>query len=92
MARALRKTVDWMRAHSPEEIRARQPAQFHTEDAASDLDALRAMQAMLSPDGRMTPESTAMVRKVLDVSLESVRAASIDLTRTYTNEFVEPIK
>jgi hypothetical protein len=30
-----------------------------------------------------------MVRKVLDVSLESVRAASIDLTRTYTTEFVE---
>jgi len=92
MARALRKTVDWMRAHSPEEIRSRQPAQFHTDDEASDLDALRSMQAMLSPDGRMTPESTAMVRKVLDVSLDSVRAASIDLTKTYTNEFVEPIK
>jgi NitT/TauT family transport system substrate-binding protein len=92
MARAVRRAVDWMRAHSPEEIRARQPARFRTDDVAADIDALRSMQAMLSPDGRMTAESTGMVRKVLDVSLESVRVASIDLTKTYTNEFVEPMK
>jgi NitT/TauT family transport system substrate-binding protein len=93
LARALRQTVDWMRSHTPEEIRDRQPPRFRTEDAASDLEALRSMQAMLSPDGRLTPESAAMVRKVLDVSLDSVRGASIDLARTYTNEFVQdPIK
>jgi NitT/TauT family transport system substrate-binding protein len=93
LARALRQTVDWMRSHTPEEIRGRQPPRFRTEDAAADLEALRSMQAMLSPDGRLTPESAAMVRKVLDISLDSVRGATIDLARTYTNEFVQdPIK
>lgn len=92
MAHALRRTVDWMRSHSPEEIRERIPAPFRTEDAAADVDGLRATQAMLSPDGRLTPEAAAMVRKVLSVSLESVRGATIDLDKTYTNEFVEPIK
>jgi len=88
MARALRRTVQWMQAHSPEEIRARMPAPFRTADAAADVAGLRATQAMLSPDGRTTPEAAAIVRKVLSVSLESVRNTTIDLDRTYTNEFV----
>jgi len=92
MARALRKTVDWMRSHSPQEIRERMPAQFRTEDAAADVDGLRATQAMLSPDGRLTPEAAAIVRKVLSLSIESVRTATIDLDQTYTNQFVVPVK
>jgi hypothetical protein len=40
----------------------------------------------------MTPESAAAVRKVLSVSLEDVRTANIDLDKTYTNEFLAPIK
>jgi NitT/TauT family transport system substrate-binding protein len=92
MARALLRTVDWMRTHSPEEIRDRMPAQFRTEDAAADAAGLLATQAMLSPDGRLTPESAAIVRKVLNVSIESVRNATIDLEKTYTNEFVQAIK
>jgi sulfonate transport system substrate-binding protein len=90
MARAMRKTVDWMRSHSAEEVRERMPAHFRTEEASNDIAGLRAMQAMLSPDGRLTPEATAMVLKVLSVSLENVRGASIDLAKTYTNEFVAP--
>jgi hypothetical protein len=44
---------------------------------------------MLSEDGRLTPESAAIVKKVLSVSLEKVRSANIDLSKTYTNEFVD---
>jgi NitT/TauT family transport system substrate-binding protein len=67
-------------------------AQFRSADASNDVEGLRYMQAMLSPDGRMTPESAAAVRKVLSVSLEDVRTANIDLDKTYTNEFLAPIK
>jgi NitT/TauT family transport system substrate-binding protein len=88
MARALMRTIEWMNGHSPEEIRERMPAPFRTEDAAADVEGLRAMQAMLSPDGRLTLESASMVKKLLSVSLESVRNANIDLEKTYTNEFV----
>jgi NitT/TauT family transport system substrate-binding protein len=88
LAHAITRTLEWMRSHSPDEIRGRMPAQFRTEDAASDLEGLQSLKAMLSPDGRLSPESAEIVRKVLSVSLEKVRLANIDLTKTYSNEFV----
>ena len=88
LARAINRTLDWMRTHPPEEIRQRMPQEFRTDDAQADLEALRSSQAMLSPDGKMTQESASIVRKVLSVSLENVRSASIDLDKTYTNDFL----
>ena len=88
LAHAIMRTLDWMRSHTPEEIRARMPAQFRTENAAADLEGLQSLKTMLSEDGRITPESAAIVKKVLSVSLEKVRSADIDLAKTYTNEFV----
>lgn len=88
LARAITRTLDWMRSQSPEEIRAKMPASFRTEDAAADIEGLRSLKAMLSEDGRLSPESAAAVKKVLSVSLEKVRNANIDLSRTYTNDFV----
>jgi NitT/TauT family transport system substrate-binding protein len=88
LAHAITRTLDWMRSHTPEEIRARMPAQFRTDDAAADLEGLQSLKAMLSEDGRLTPESAAIVKKVLSVSLEKVRSANIDLAKTYTNEFL----
>jgi NitT/TauT family transport system substrate-binding protein len=88
LARAITRTLDWMRSHSPEEIRAKMPPAFRTEDASTDLDGLQSLKGMLSEDGRMTAESAEAVRKVLAGSLENVRSANIDLARTYTNEFL----
>jgi NitT/TauT family transport system substrate-binding protein len=88
LARAITRTLDWMRFHSSEEIRERMPKEFRTEDTATDIEGLRSLKAMLSEDGRLTPESAAIVRKVLGVSLEKVRSANIDLSKTYTNEFL----
>ena len=88
MAKALLRTMDWMRAHSPAEIRAIMPAQFRTADAAADMEGLQSLKEMLSADGKLNLESAAMVRKVLSASMEGVRAAHIDLAKTYTNQFV----
>jgi NitT/TauT family transport system substrate-binding protein len=88
LARAITRTLAWMRSHSPEEIRAKMPPAFRTEDASTDLDGLQSLKGMLSEDGRMTAESAEAVRKVLAGSLENVRSANIDLARTYTNEFL----
>lgn len=88
LAHALTHTLDWMRVHSAEELRQRMPPQFRTEDMEADLDGLKAVQAMLSPDGKLTPESAEAVRKVLSISVDNVRTGTIDLSRTYTNEFV----
>jgi sulfonate transport system substrate-binding protein len=88
LAHAITRTLDWMRSHTREAIRERMPAQFRTDDAAADLEGLQSLKAMLSEDGRLTPESAAIVKKVLSVSLEKVRTANIDLAKTYTNEFL----
>jgi len=90
LARAINRTIAWMRTHSPAEIRDKTPAQFRNADQEADLAGLRFVQTMLSPDGRLTPESTEAVLKVLSISLDDVRSATIHLDRTYTNEFVAP--
>jgi NitT/TauT family transport system substrate-binding protein len=88
LASAITRTLEWMRSHSPEEIRAKMPESFRTQDAAADIEGLQSLKAMLSEDGRFTPESAEAVKRVLSVSLEKVRSANIDLAKTYTNEFL----
>jgi NitT/TauT family transport system substrate-binding protein len=88
LAGAITKTLSWMRSHTPEEIREKMPASFRTEDSQTDIEVLRTAQAMLSVDGKFTTEAVEVVHKVLSISLESVRNAKIDLSKTYTNELV----
>jgi NitT/TauT family transport system substrate-binding protein len=88
LAGVITKTLSWMRSHTPEEIRDKMPASFRTEDAATDAEVLRTAQAMLSVDGKFTPEAVEVVRKVLSTSLPAVRDAKIDLGKTYTNDLI----
>jgi len=88
LAGAITKTLSWLRTHSPEEIREKMPAAFRTEDVQMDLEVLRTAQGLLSVDGRFTPEAVEAVHQVLSTSLESVRNAKIDLSKTYTNEMI----
>jgi NitT/TauT family transport system substrate-binding protein len=88
LAGAMTKTLSWMRTHSAEEIREKMPAQLRGEDAATYIEVLRTAQAMLSVDGKFTPEAVEAVRKVMSTSLEAVRNAKIDLGKTYTNELI----
>lgn len=88
LAGAITRTLSWMRSHTAEEIRAAMPAAFRTEDAATDIGVLRTAQAMLSVDGKFTPEAVEAVHQVLSGSLDSVRNAKVDLGKTYTNELV----
>jgi NitT/TauT family transport system substrate-binding protein len=88
LAGVITKTLSWMRSHTPEEIRDKMPASFRTDDVATDVEVLRTAQAMLSVDGKFTPEAVEAVRKVLSTSLEAVRDANVDLSKTYSNQFI----
>jgi NitT/TauT family transport system substrate-binding protein len=88
LAGVIVKTLSWMRSHSPEEIREKMPTAFRTEDSATDVEVLRTAQAMLSTDGRFTPEAVGAVLKVMSTSVQTVRDAKIDLSKTYTNELI----
>jgi NitT/TauT family transport system substrate-binding protein len=88
LARALVKTLEWMHAHSPEDIAARTPAGFRGEDQALYVEALTHSMPMFSPDGLMAGDGAESVRKLLAESMEKVRNTKIDMSKTFTNEFV----
>ncbi len=84
MARAVLKSLAWIREHSAEEILAQVPAEFRVGDSAAELAAIRLAKPLYSLDGRIDPESAQTVRGVLAESLDRVRDAKIDLAKTYT--------
>jgi sulfonate transport system substrate-binding protein len=88
LARAIAKTLRWMQTHSPEEIAGRTPKTFRGEDDALYVEALKASLPMFSPDGLMAADGAAQVRTLLAGTMDSVRGAAIDVSKTYTNEFV----
>jgi NitT/TauT family transport system substrate-binding protein len=88
-ARALQRTLTWIATHSPEEVYEATPRRYRTENKDAELEALRIAKASFSRDGIMPAEGAEAVRKALAFTLESVRKAQIDLSQTYTNEFVE---
>lgn len=87
LTRAINRTVRRIREQPPEQILSRLPLQLREEDKALHLEQLKIFIGMLSKDGRMPPGGPEAVQRVLAASLESVKA--VDLTSTWTNEFVE---
>jgi NitT/TauT family transport system substrate-binding protein len=89
LARAIVRTLDWIQTHSPEDIAAKSPPAFRGDDPAVYVDAIRHSRGIFSPDGRMTPEGAEAVHALLRASMDKVRNATVDLSKTYTNEFLE---
>jgi NitT/TauT family transport system substrate-binding protein len=88
LARAIKRTLEWIQTHSAEEIADKTPPDFRGEDRALYVDALKNTMGMFSPDGVMPDDGPRVVQALLADSLEKVRNATIDLSKTYTNEFV----
>ncbi|MFI5177918.1 MAG: ABC transporter substrate-binding protein [Vicinamibacterales bacterium] len=88
LARAMTRTLAWMQSHTPQEIAERTPKSFRGDDDALYVDALKASMPMFSPDGLMAAEGAEVVRTLLAGSMEKVRNATIDVSKTYTNDFI----
>jgi NitT/TauT family transport system substrate-binding protein len=88
MARAILRSLVWIRAHSAEDILAQVPAEFRVGDPAAEIAAIRLAKPMYSIDGRINAESAEIVRKVLAESLERVRDAKVDLSKTWSNDYL----
>ena len=87
LARAVNRTVRWMQQQTPASVVQQIPARFRG-DPDIDLAAVTTVLPMFSEDGRMPAEGAEAVKRVVSVSLESVRMGRFDLAQTYTNEFV----
>ncbi len=89
LTNAMVSTLRWIHAHTAEEIMAKMPADLVGSDKALYLAALKNTIPMYSETGRMDPKGAAAVLAVFSQSSPEVAKANIDLSKTYTNTFVD---
>lgn len=87
IVRATRRCLDWIHEHSPEEIAQKMPERLQTEPEA-DREAIRITRPSFSADRRMVTEAAEAVRTAMAGLPENTRLRNVDLSKTFTNEFL----
>jgi NitT/TauT family transport system substrate-binding protein len=81
-------TLKWIRSHTAEEVAAKMPEDYYTGDKNLYITAYKGQSAIFSPDGKMPQGGPESVLNIENQTNADVKAAKIDLSLTYTNEFV----
>lgn len=92
LTNAVLSTLKWIHSNTPEAIMAKMPAELVGADKALYLAALKNTLPMYSRTGRMDPKGAQAVLDVFSQSSPEVAKAKIDLSKTYTNKFVDAAK
>ncbi|MGI4814975.1 MAG: ABC transporter substrate-binding protein [Janthinobacterium lividum] len=87
MVRALR----WLQTASSEEVAQTVPPAYLLGDKSLYIAAWEHVKQALSPDGVMPSDGPATSLKTLQAFDKTVQGKSIDLTRTWTNDFVRKV-
>ncbi|OJX06376.1 MAG: nitrate ABC transporter substrate-binding protein [Burkholderiales bacterium 70-64] len=91
LANAFVKTLRYIHDHSAAEITARLPTGFYAADKEAYIKALADGKAMFTADGVMPEGGPETVLAVLQAK-SSIKGQKVDLSRTYTTEFVKNVK
>lgn len=89
LVNAIINTLKWIHSNKPEDIMAKMPDQYVGADKALYLAALKNTLPMFSENGRMDPKGAKAVLDVFSQSNPDIAKANIDLSKTFTNQFVE---
>ncbi|MES2029425.1 MAG: ABC transporter substrate-binding protein [Pseudomonadota bacterium] len=89
LTNAIMNTLKWIHSHTPEEIMAKMPEGIVGKDKELYLAALRNTIPMYSETGLMDPKGAAAVLAVFSEGSPEVAKANIDVSKTYTNKYVE---
>ena len=89
MTNAIIATLKWIHSHTPEEIADKMPAELVGKDKALYIAALKNTLPMFSETGLMDPKGAEAVLAVFSQSVPAIRDAKIDLSKTYTNKYVQ---
>lgn len=92
LANAFVKTLKFINTHSGAEIAAKMPKDFYVGDQEGYVKALDAGKGMFTPDGVMPEDGPKTVLAVLSSFSKNVQGKQIDLSKTYTTEFVKTAK
>ena len=89
LTNAILNTLTWIHAHSAEDIMAKMPEEMVGKNKELYLAALKNTIPMYSQTGKMDPKGAEAVLAVFSEGSPDVAKAHIDVTKTYTNAFVD---
>jgi NitT/TauT family transport system substrate-binding protein len=92
LSNAIVGTLSWIHSHTAEEIMAKMPDEMVGKDKALYLAALKNTMPMYSETGKMDPKGADAVLAVFSESSPEVAKARIDVSKTFTNKFVDQVK
>jgi NitT/TauT family transport system substrate-binding protein len=92
LTNAIVSTLSWIHSHSAEDIMAKMPEETVGKDKALYLAALKNTIPMYSETGKMDPKGADAVLAVFSEGSPEVAKANIDVTKTFTNKYVEQAK
>ncbi|GAA1968043.1 ABC transporter substrate-binding protein [Nocardioides panacihumi] len=94
LADAFVKTMTWISTHSAAEIAAKMPQDYAGGDPALYEQSIKDSSPMFTTDGKMPDGGPETVLDVLGTFSDTVKAKkdTIDLSKTYTTEFVDAAK
>jgi NitT/TauT family transport system substrate-binding protein len=91
LARASVRALRFIATHTPEQIAEAVPPSFYGTDKDLYVRALGAALPMYSSDGAMPHGGPETVLKVLSSFNPAITARHVELSHTYTDEFVKPM-
>ncbi len=92
LANAFVKTLKYINTHTGAEIAAKMPPEFYVGDKDAYIKALDDGKAMFTADGVMPEGGPETVLAVLAGFSKNMKGKTVDLSKTYTTEFVKRAK
>ncbi|WAL83165.1 ABC transporter substrate-binding protein [Pandoraea sp. XJJ-1] len=89
LVKAIVGALRYLHAHSAEQIVDLLPRNYYNGKRTLYVAAMKSFLPMFTSDGRMPAGGPQAVLKVLSAIMPAVKAADIDLSKTYTAAFVE---
>jgi len=89
LAKAIKRTLEFIAGHSGEEIAAKMPEKFAGGDKALYAAVIEDLKKTLSKDGAFTENGVQAVLKTQQVANPDVGNKDIKLADTYTNDFLK---
>ncbi|MGA6222393.1 ABC transporter substrate-binding protein [Streptomyces umbrinus] len=92
LANAFVKTLKWMASHSATEIADEMPDDYSKGNGTLYASAIQSTMPMFTQDGVMPEDGPKTVEKVLKAFNPDIKNADVDLSKTYTTEFVDKVE
>ena len=92
LVNAIVKGLQWMQGKTPEQVAAVLPEEYFLGNRELYLRVLARSLEMFSPTGRFSEGAPDRVHKVLSMFDQKVAQSNVELSRTFTNRFVDRVR